>query len=155
MDALDIDLGPAFDALARVDPVRPGGRVTDVVGLVIEATGPAAPVGALCDVATNDRTTIPAEVVGFRDGRALLMPLGQRAGVGPESRVVLRHAAPVVAVGEALLGRVVDGLGRPLDGGGPIATTARVPLAGRALNPLERAPITEPVDLGVRAVNAL
>ena len=153
--ALDIDLSRAFDAVARVEPVRPGGRVTDVVGLVIEATGPAAPVGALCDVTTDDGTTIPAEVVGFREGRALLMPLGERAGVGPASRVVLRRAAPLVAVGEAMLGRVVDGLGRPLDGAGPLATTDRVPLAGRPLNPLDRAPITEPIDLGVRAVNAL
>lgn len=155
MDALDIDLGPAFDALAAADPLRPGGRVTDVVGLVIEATGPAAPVGALCDVATSDGPTIPAEVVGFREGRALLMPLGHRAGVGPQSRVVLRCAAPLVAAGEAMLGRVVDGLGRPLDGGAPPITTAHVPLAGRPVNPLDRAPITEPLDLGVRAVNAL
>jgi flagellum-specific ATP synthase len=153
--ALDIDLQPAFDAVAGVDPVRPGGRVTDVVGLVIEATGPAAPVGALCDVATRDGSSIPAEVVGFRDGRALLMPLGERAGVGPESRVILRGTQPIVAVGERLLGRVVDGLGRPLDGAGPIATPDRVPLAGRPVNPLDRTPITEPIDLGVRAVNAL
>ena len=153
--ALDIDLAPAFRALANVDPLRRGGRVTDVVGLVIEATGPAAPVGALCDVATRDGSTIPAEVVGFRDGRVLLMPLGERAGVGPESRVVLRRSEPMVAVGEGMLGRVVDGLGQPLDGIGPIATSDRVPLMGRPVNPLDRMPITEPVDLGVRAVNAL
>jgi flagellum-specific ATP synthase len=152
--ALDLDLASAFPALESLDAKRPAGRVTDVVGLVIEATGPAAPVGALCDVTTASGT-IAADVVGYRDGRALLMPLGELAGVGPGSRVVLRRAAPAVAVGEGLLGRVVDGLGRPLDGRGPIRTSARVPLAGRSPNPLERVPIGEPLDLGVRAVNAL
>jgi flagellum-specific ATP synthase len=153
--ALDLDFAPAFDALAVSDVLRPAGRVTDVVGLVIEATGPAAPVGACCDVATSDGTTIAADVVGYRDGKALLMPLGALAGVGPGNRVVLRRSAPVVAVGPELLGRVVDGLGRPLDGRGPIAARTRVPLAGRPVNPLARVPITEPLDVGVRAVNAL
>jgi flagellum-specific ATP synthase len=153
--ALDLDLQPAFDALVGLDVMRPGGRVTDVVGLVIEATGPAAPIGALCDVATSDGTIVAAEMVGFRDGRALLMPLGELAGVGPGSRVTLRRIAPTVAVGEGMLGRVVDGLGRPLDDRGPLRTTARVPLVGRPVNPLERAAIDEPLDLGVRAVNAL
>src|SRR5262245_14419578 len=78
--ALDLDLAPAFEALAGTDAMRTGGRVTDVVGLVIEATGPAAPVGALCAVATADGAAIAAEVVGFREGRALLMPLGPLAG---------------------------------------------------------------------------
>jgi flagellum-specific ATP synthase len=151
---LDLDLASAFPALEVLDPKRPAGRVTDVVGLVIEATGPAAPVGARCDVATASGA-LAADVVGHRDGRALLMPLGEIAGVGPGSRVVLRRAEPVVAVGETLLGRVIDGLGRPLDGRGPIRTSARVPLAGRTPNPLERTPIAEPLDLGVRAVNAL
>jgi flagellum-specific ATP synthase len=153
--ALDLDVGAAFEALRAVDPMRPGGRVTDVVGLVIEATGPTAPVGALCEVAAGGGATIAAEVVGFRDGRTLLMPLGELAGVGPGARVVLRRTAPEVAVGEVMLGRVVDGLGRPLDDRGPIPVRMRMPLAGRPVNPLERAPITEPLDLGVRAVNAL
>jgi flagellum-specific ATP synthase len=153
--ALDLDLAPAFETLAQVDVIRPAGRVTDVVGLVVEATGPAAPLGALCDVATTDGTAIAAEVVGCRDGKTLLMPLGALEGVGPGSRVRLRGSAPAVAVGPELLGRVVDGLGRPLDGRGPIAARAHVPLAGRPVNPLERVPITEPLDLGVRALNAL
>jgi flagellum-specific ATP synthase len=153
--ALELELAPAREALARADLLRPAGYVTAVVGLVIEATGPAAPVGALCDVATSDGSAIAAEVVGCRDGKALLMPLGALAGVGPGSRVALRRSAPLVAVGPEMLGRVVDGLGRPLDGRGPVAGRARVPLAGRALNPLERVPITEPLDLGVRVLNAL
>jgi flagellum-specific ATP synthase len=153
--ALDLDLAPVFDELAQSDVLRPAGHVTDVVGLVIEASGPAAPVGALCDVETRDGGTIAAEVVGCRDGKALLMPLGALAGVGPDSRVVLRRSAPRIAVGPEMLGRIVDGLGRPLDGRGPIAAHARVPLAGRPLNPLARVPITEPLDVGVRALNAL
>jgi flagellum-specific ATP synthase len=152
---LDLDLAPALEALGGIDAMRPAGRVTDVVGLVIESTGPAAPVGALCEVATADGAGIAAEVVGFREGRALLMPLGPLAGIGPGSRVVLRRAQPVVAVGAGMLGRVVDGLGLPLDGRGAVATDARVALAGRPVNPLDRPPICEPLDLGVRAVNAL
>ncbi len=152
--ALDLDFGPAFDAVADAEPRRPGGRVTDVVGLVVEATGPAAPVGALCEITTAG-ASIAAEVVGFRDRRALLMPLGPLAGVGPGSRVRLARTQPTVAVGEGLLGRVLDGLGAPLDGRGPVASPVRYPLYGVPMNPLEREPITEPLDLGVRAVNAL
>ncbi|HXJ35872.1 MAG TPA: FliI/YscN family ATPase [Candidatus Eisenbacteria bacterium] len=151
---LDLDFAPAFDALADTEPRRPGGRVTDVVGLVVEATGPAAPVGALCEITTAG-ASIAAEVVGFRDRRALLMPLGPLAGVGPGNRVRLARTQPTVAVGEGLLGRVLDGLGAPLDGRGPVAPAVRYPLYGVPMNPLEREPITEPLDLGVRAVNAL
>jgi flagellum-specific ATP synthase len=153
--ALDLDFGGAFDALAAVDPRRPGGRVTDVVGLVVAASGPAVPVGALVELATTHGAPMPAEVVGFRGGRTLLMPLGDVAGVGPGGRARLVRRHPTVGVGEALLGRVVDGLGAPLDGRGPVPVTARYPLLGRPLNPLEREPIREPLDLGVRAVNAL
>lgn len=153
--ALDLDLLPAFAAVAAATPRRPGGRVTDVVGLVVEATGPAAPVGALCEIATGDGSRVAAEVVGFRDGRTLLMPLGALAGVGPGCRASLVRTAPAVPVGDAMLGRVLDGLGAPLDGRGPIATGAHHPLYGTPQNPLEREPITEPLDLGVRAVNAL
>jgi flagellum-specific ATP synthase len=146
------DLAAARTALAGLHPVRLSGRVTDVVGLALEATGPNAPVGAACVI---EDAGVPAEVVGFRGGRVLLMPLGELAGVAPGSRVVLRRERPVVHVGRAMLGRVIDGLGRPLDGRGPLCADTERPLHGARMNPLDRRPIREPLDLGVRAVNAL
>jgi flagellum-specific ATP synthase len=128
--------------------------VTDVIGLVIEATGPGAPVGSLCRIGSA-RGGISAEVVGFRTGRVLLMPLGDVAGIAPGERVVLEHERPLAPVGAGMLGRIVDGLGRPLDGGGPIDAEEEYPLYGERLNPLDRRPIREPLDLGIRAINAL
>lgn len=150
-----LDLAHARRELAALDPVRVSGRVTDVIGLVIEATGPGAPVGSLCRIAGRGGALIPAEVVGFRGGRVLLMPLADTGGVAPGSRVVLAREHPLVRVGDALLGRVIDGLGRPLDGRGPLVATTEYPLYGERLNPLSRRPIREPLDLGVRAINAL
>jgi flagellum-specific ATP synthase len=152
--ALDLDFSAARAALAEVRWRVPAGRVLDVTGLVVEATGPAAPIGATCRVAAP-RGELLAEVVGFRDGRTLLMPLGDLAGVQPGTPVALARVTPTVAVGPGLLGRVIDGLGRPLDGRGPVPTAGRMPLYGAPVNPLDRLPITEPLDVGVRAVNAL
>jgi flagellum-specific ATP synthase len=150
-----LDFSGVRRRLAALDPVRVSGRVTDVVGLVVEATGPGAPVGALCRIATPAGATIPAEVVGFRAERVLLMPLGELAGVAPGSRVDLLRQRPGVRVSDGLLGRIVDGLGRPLDGKGPIDGGVERLLQGQPVNPLDRRPIREPLDLGVRAVNAL
>ena len=151
--AADLDFSRAFRQLADLNPVRVSGRVTDVIGLVVEASGPGAPVGSLCTI--DGARPIPAEVVGFRTGRVLLMPLGDLAGVAPGSRVVLVRERPLVEVGDAMLGRVLDGLGRPLDGRGPVEADAEYPLYGHRLNPLDRRPIREPLDLGIRAINAL
>src|SRR6059036_330517 len=146
----DIDFTRVRRRLAELSPVRVSGRVVDVIGLVVEATGPGAPVGSLCHIGA-----IPAEVVGFRSGRVLLMPLGDLAGVAPGSRVVLAREWPIVRVGDGMLGRILDGLGRPLDGRGPVEFEAEYPLYGERLNPLDRQPIREPLDLGIRAINAL
>ncbi len=150
----DLDFGRVRRQLAELNPVRVSGRVADVIGLVVEATGPGASVGSLCRIGEPGRG-IPAEVVGFRTGRVLLMPLGDLAGVAPGSRVVLLRERPGVRVGDAMLGRVIDGLGRPLDGRGVIEAEDEYPLYGARMNPLARRPIREPLDLGVRAVNAL
>src|SRR5262245_44849578 len=136
----DLDFTRIRRRLAELSPVRVSGRVVDVIGLVVEATGPGAPVGSLCHIGT-----IPAEVVGFRGGRVLLMPLGDLAGVAPGSRVVLVRERPVVRVGDGLLGRIVDGLGRPLDGRRAPEPEAEYPLYGERMNPLARRPIREPL----------
>jgi flagellum-specific ATP synthase len=152
---VDLDFSRAHRQLGELDPIRVSGRVTDVIGLVVEASGPGAAVGSLCHVHGLSGGVIPAEVVGFRTGRVLLMPLGELAGVAPGCRVVLARERPLVRVGDAMLGRVVDGLGQPLDRLGPIECDAEYPLYGQRLNPLERRPIREPLDLGIRALNAL
>ncbi|WP_051160534.1 FliI/YscN family ATPase [Patulibacter americanus] len=131
------------------------GRVVDVIGLVVEATGLRAEVGELCHIhAGRTRDPVPAEVVGFRSGRTLLMPLGELGGVGPGTTVSGTGHPFRVPVGDDLLGRVLDGLGAPLDGfaapsGTPRATVAPPP------DPLSRPRIVDRVGLGVRAMDAL
>jgi flagellum-specific ATP synthase len=154
-DAGGGNFGWVHDVLADVNPVRISGRVTDVIGLTVEATGPGAAIGTVCDILSHDGAVVPAEVVGFKTGRVVLMPLGEVRGIGPGSRVVLVRERPRVRVGQALLSRVIDGLGRPLDDGPPIVTDTDYPLHGTVLNPLDRRPITHPLDLGIRSLNAL
>ena len=104
-------------AIGEADLARRHGYVSNLIGLIIEATGLQAEVGEVCLVGTErNRAAVSAEVVGFRDGRTLLMPLGELHGIGPGTRVLATGAPFRVAVGEALLGRVVDGLGIPEDG---------------------------------------
>ncbi len=150
-----LDFSAARSRVREIDPVRISGRVTEVIGLVIEGNGPGLPVGGLCTIERRNRSRVPAEVVGFRKNRVLLMPLGDVSGIEPGNRIVVSRARQVVGVGASMLGRVIDGLGAPLDGGGPLAVERQVPLHGRPINPLDRLPIREPLDLGVRAIDAL
>jgi flagellum-specific ATP synthase len=131
------------------------GRLTRMVGLTLEAAGCQAAIGDRCEIVTVDDQHIEAEVVGFAGERLFLMPTGDMQGLKPDARVVPFHSAGTVAVGPAMLGRVVDGAGNPLDGGGPIAATQRVRLVAPPVNPLSRQRITTPLDVGVRAINGL
>jgi flagellum-specific ATP synthase len=126
-----------------------------MVGLTLEAVGCQAPVGARCDILASTGNRIEAEVVGFSGDNTILMPTGDIRGLTPNARVVPSRKVCEAVVGDGLLGRVVDASGRPLDGKGPINADARVPLTGRLINPLERQPITEKLDVGVRSINAL
>ena len=144
------------DAVARADLHRRHGRVSDLIGLIVEATGLEAEVGEVCEIATGrGRAPVPAEVVGFRKRRTLLMPLGELHGIGP-GNVVTATGEPVrVPVGDELLGRVLDGLGRPIDRARscPRAACARPPAPRRT--PLERPRIRERVGLGVRVLDGM
>lgn len=131
------------------------GRLTRMVGLALEATGCQAAVGDTCEVLSADGNRIEAEVVGFGSERLFLMPTGDLQGLRPDARVIPRPRAGLVPVGHRMLGRVIDGAGRPLDGRGPIRTDAQVRLTGVPINPLARQPIIEPLDVGVRAINGL
>lgn len=148
---------PEIDAAVRTaNPVRQVGRVTDLVGMVIEAGGLEAPVGSLCrvDVGRHDEPVL-CEVVGFRGGSLLIMPYGDARGVARGSRVTLMASKLTVPCGPGLLGRVVDGLGRPLDGGPSLAGLPRVRLGGAAPAALSRRRSTEPLATGVRAIDSL
>ncbi|MDN3518283.1 flagellar protein export ATPase FliI [Aquisalimonas lutea] len=141
----------------RVEPPRPvpTGVLRRMVGLTLEAQGCEAPVGARCLITTPDGTEVEAEVVGFGDDSLYLMPTGDLYGLTPNARVTPLEGIYEAEVGESLLGRVLDGSGRPIDGAGPLQTTQRKPLLGEAVNPLSRAPIRQPLDTGVRAINGL
>ncbi|MCP9451576.1 MAG: FliI/YscN family ATPase [Nitrospira sp.] len=143
-----------YTVLDRLDPISVAGRVVQAVGLVIEGYGPATTVGELCEIRPeHGEQPIVAEVVGFRDDRMLLMPLGEMRGVGPGSLITMTGRVPTVPVGPGLLGRIVDGLGRPIDERGDIRASKRYPLHADPPSPLRRARIQEPLDLGVRAIN--
>ncbi|MBH0195326.1 MAG: FliI/YscN family ATPase, partial [Nitrospira sp.] len=140
--------------LDRVDPVAVSGRVAQAVGLVIEGYAPMTTVGELCQISREDGgEPIAAEVVGFRGDRVLLMPLGEMQGIGPGSLITMTGQVAHLPVGPGLLGRILDGLGRPLDEKGPIPYLERYPLHAAPPNPLQRARIRTPLDLGIRAIN--
>lgn len=132
------------------------GRVTRIVGLVIEAVGVEVGVGDLCRVTslTDDRSIL-AEVVGFQERGILLMPLGEVDGLHPGSSVVPLGRSFGVDVGPGLLGRVLNGLGHPIDGKGKLGVTERFPLTSEPPNPLQRQLISEPFDTGVRSIDGL
>jgi len=131
------------------------GRLTRMVGLTLEAVGCRAAIGGQCDVISSNGESIEAEVVGFSGESLYLMPTGDIRGLEQDARVIPTGRACEAVVGDHLLGRVIDGAGRPLDGKGPLKSGLRRSLAGETFNPLTRTPITEPLDVGVRAINAL
>lgn len=141
--------------LAGVPPPAVEGRLTRMVGLTLEAVGVQAAIGDRCEVRSGQGRWVDTEVVGFAGDRLYLMPVGDLHGIEPAARVVPVRRAGTIAVGPELLGRIIDGAGRPLDGLPMPGCVARAPLAGHAINPLERQPIHEPLDVGVRAINAL
>jgi len=131
------------------------GLLKRVVGLTIEAVGCRAPVGSHCRVETAAGDFVDAEVVGFSGDSVYLMPTGELAGLVPNARVIPTGKTTRVPVGDALLGRVLDGTGRPLDSGPPLETGEQVSMTGRMINPLARQPIDEPLDVGIRTINSL
>jgi flagellum-specific ATP synthase len=148
-------LSRAREAMLETDLARRHGFVSNLIGLIIEATGLQAEVGEVCMVGTDrNRAAVSAEVVGFRDGRTLLMPLGELHGIGPGTRVLASGAPFRIAVGEGLLGRIVDGLGIPDDGQTVSRAQARSTIAAPP-NALSRPRISERVGLGVRALDGL
>jgi len=136
--------------------IKINGRVTRVVGLVLEGLGPGASVGEFCHVyPKGPGEPIQCEVVGFSDDKILLMPLGETRGIGPGSRIVSKRDSATVKVGASMLGRTLNGLGAPIDGLGPLEAQSEYPLYATPPNPLERRRIDTPLNVGIKAINAL
>lgn len=134
------------------------GRLLRMVGLTLEAEGLRAAVGSRCLVINEGSyqpTQVEAEVMGFSGDKLYLMPVGSLAGIAPGARVIPQANAGRLPMGHSMLGRVLDGVGRPLDGKGPIKAEDWVPIDGPTINPLRRNPITEPLDVGIRSINGL
>ena len=142
--------------LESVCPIRVEGQVMKVVGTVIEGNGPAMPVGGVCEIIPRGQAEpIQAEVIGFRDKALLIMPLGRAEGVEPGSTILAKNYTAQVGVGQDMLGRVLDGLGHPLDDGPPVRPERMVPLYAQPANPLHRSRISQPLDVGIRSINGL
>ncbi|MBI2569964.1 MAG: FliI/YscN family ATPase [Candidatus Schekmanbacteria bacterium] len=150
-----IDLSPLIRIAEETQPLRARGRVSKVVGLVVESAGPASSIGQVCTIITSDAGRRDAEVVGFRDRTVLLMPLGDVQGI-KSGDVILGHDKPAVTpVGDALLGRVLDARGRPLDDRDLPQLPKKYPLMPAPPNPLHREPIRARLDTGVRSIDGL
>jgi flagellum-specific ATP synthase len=150
-----IDLKKYQDKLKSKDYTEYIGKVSKVVGLTIEADGPQANIGDLCKIHVSKGEPIKAEVVGFKDEKVLLMPLGEMTGIGPGSTVSANGDILKVAVGPELIGRVLDGLGRPMDDKGGLNTKLYYRTDNKPPNPMTRKRITEPLPLGVKAIDGL
>ncbi|MGE5559969.1 MAG: flagellar protein export ATPase FliI [Chloroflexota bacterium] len=151
-----LDFDAFHRALTEAEILPQCGRVVQVVGVTIESEGPGVNIGQLCHVyPAGGGQPLMAEVVGFRDARAILMPLGQMDDVGPGCEVRALGSALSVKVGPGLLGRVLDGLGRPFDGRGPIGATGEYPANGQPPNPITRTRISTPLSVGVRAIDGI
>lgn len=153
-DVRPLDLSPYFERLGRLAPGRRSGTIAEAVGLTVEVTGLGGTVGELVRLPSVEGP-VPAEIVGFRGGRTLLMPLGELSGLATGMEVEATGVPLSAPVGEALLGRVLDGLGRPMDGKGPVGGRRRPVGIGGAPDPLSRRPVDAPLSTGVRVIDGL
>ncbi len=149
------DLSRFSQALTRLNPTRTSGRVTQVLGLTIQAIGLDCQIGEVCEINTSDSEPIMAEVVGFQEERVLLMPLGDMQGIQPGSAVYPASKAFRAPVGMPLLGRVLDGLGQPIDSGPSLESVENAATNSSPPPPLSRPPISEPLVTGVRVIDGM
>jgi len=143
------------EIIDEVEVIKFTGHVERIVGLTIESVGPAVKYGDLCRIKTGESQYLYTEVVGFNRNRVILMPIGDMKGVVPGAEVYAVGTSLMVPVGKELLGRVISGIGKPLDGKGEIFARTKYPVEGREINPLNRTVITEPLSVGVRAIDGL
>jgi flagellum-specific ATP synthase len=150
-----IDLARHAEALARMDVCRRTGRVSEVSGLLVESAGPAVAVGDFCEIRCANGRSVRTQVIGFRNGRVLSMPLEETGGLELGDSIVARSGEARVEVGPGLLGRVLDGFGRPIDGGPPVDASDSYDLYAAPPGPMEREHITKQLVTGIRAIDSL
>lgn len=148
-------LASAFARLRADQPWRWRGRVLEALGTTVESAGPLASVGECCEILDHAGALHAAEVIGFRGPHVLSMPVESCEGIRYGDTVTALGVHPSVPAGDALLGRVLDALGQPIDGGPPLRDLTTLPLEGRVRPPLDRAPIKSPLGTGIRAIDAL
>ncbi len=153
---MSLDWTDLSQRVQYADPVRAVGKVSNLVGMIIEVEQLAAPVGSLCRIDTGRHTPpVLCEVVGFRDDSLLVMPYQDAVGIAPGCRVVLLSSHLTVPTGDALLGRVLDGLGRPLDGGPPLSAAPHARLGGRPPTAMQRRRATDIMATGIRSLDSM
>lgn len=143
------------DRIRQASTIKHFGRVTQVVGLVIESAGPAISIGRLCNIENHDGTRIQAEVVGFRDDRLLLMPYGPIAGINPGAIVTSTSDQLRIPVGPMLIGRILGGLGQPIDGLGPIPSGITRSVSADPIPVLKRSRISDPIYTGIKVIDTM
>ncbi len=152
----ELDVTKFLEHLKHLDPVRVNGKVTQVIGLTVESEGPDASVGDVCYIYPHKSLApIQAEVVGFRDNKVILMPLGELQSIGPGCDVVGTGKPLSIQVGHELLGKVLDGLGQPLDGSHLPSRMAHYSTHSKPINPLGRQRVAHPLSVGVKAIDGL
>jgi flagellum-specific ATP synthase len=150
-----ISLAPYLSELDRIPSMTWTGQITEVVGLLIESRGPNVAIGDFCEIRASGGRTIRTQVIGFRNGRVLSMPLEEIDGLQLGDAIAARSEDARVEVGKGLLGRVIDGFGEPIDGGPAIVCQDAYSLAGVPSNPMDREHITKPLVTGIRAIDGL
>ncbi len=143
-----------IDLLEDIEPLRVYGKVVEITGIIVKATGLRVSIGEACRIYSDNDKVVNAEVVGFKEERVLLMAIDDIEGIRPGSKVLPVGRNLNIMVSEGLVGRVVDAVGNPIDGKGPVYGEPYA-IVGERMNPLERQRITEPINLGVRAINGL
>jgi len=155
--SVTIDFQKYNTVIEENDGIAIEGYVSGLIGLTIEGKGPVAPIGTPCCIYSKNAAALPiqTEVVGFSEGKTLLMPLGDISGIAPGDKIVVVKRKARLRVGKAVLGRILDGLGNPIDGKGPIFSEKDCPLFPEPIDPMQRKIITEPLDVGIKAINGV
>ncbi len=156
LECLDkIDFDKYIKAVDQCVMIKPEGRISQVVGLIAEGDSLGLGIGSLCSIINDHGHEIKAEVVGFKKEKALFMPYGDIRGISLGAKIIPISSSPVIGVSDQLLGRVIDGMGVPIDGKGEIEYTKEYNLYGKPMGPMQREPIKEPLDVGVAAINSM
>ncbi len=152
---IDVNWGRYIKAIDSCACTRLEGRIIKVVGLIAEGSGLGMSIGSLGLIESDHGGGIVAEVVGFKDDKVLLMPYGDTRGIRPGSRLSFLDDNPKVDVGDDFIGRVIDGMGNPIDELGPVQPATQYPIYGTRINPMQRRPIKQLIDVGISAINTM